>query len=101
VRNLTAHNLPQQARQIARARAAFLMLRSPQDEARRVADIAALPTVAWKGRTLYTLRCEAGFGRGPHDQHVPESLLWGLIDFSHWHCPFHPAGVCDAAEGTP
>ena len=89
MRGLTAHNLPQQARQTARARAAFVAYLGEDAASERAAEIAALPTVAWSGRTLYTLRCDADYGRGPHLQSVPQSMLWSLISLSHWRCPFH------------
>lgn len=77
------------ARQAATAKAAFLELRGPGDAADRAAQIAALPTVDWKGRTLWTLRCHGTTGKGPHDVHVPEAVLWALIDFRAYCCPYH------------
>lgn len=57
--------------------------------AHRASEIAALPTVEWKGRTLRTIRCHGETGRGPHDVHVPESLLWSLLDLQTYRCVFH------------
>ena len=57
--------------------------------AKREAQIAELPKVEWNGRTLYTLRCQGDYGKGPHDMNVPESLLWNLIDLGVFYCPFH------------
>jgi hypothetical protein len=56
---------------------------------KRAAEIAALPTREWRGRTLHTLRCQGDFGRGPHDMNVPLSLLWHLIDLRRFLCAFH------------
>lgn len=55
----------------------------------REAEIAALPSVEFKGRSLRALRCHGVRGKGPHDCNVPESLLWILIDLRHWCCVFH------------
>ena len=62
----------------------------------RAVEIAALPTVEWRGRTgnkpprtLYTLRCHADFGRGPHDMNLPESVLWNLMKLDRYRCPRH------------
>jgi hypothetical protein len=57
--------------------------------ARRQAAIEALPTVQWKGRTLYTIRCHGDFGKGPHDVNVPEAILWQLISVNRFLCPYH------------
>jgi hypothetical protein len=61
----------------------------PGWEARRAAEIAALPTVEWRGRTLYTLRCHGTRGKGPHDVHLPERVLWSLIGLTHFRCVYH------------
>lgn len=73
---------------------------------RRAAEIAALPTVEWKGRTLYTLRCHGTRGKGPHDVNLPESLLWNLIGLTHYCCVYHagnqlPPAPPRAPEGGP
>jgi hypothetical protein len=73
----------------ARARAAFVELRGEAEAARRAAEIQQLPIVQWRGRTLYTLRCRADFGRGPHDVNVPEHVPWSLIDLRAFRCPYH------------
>ena len=56
---------------------------------RRVRDIAALPTVEWHGRTLYTLRCQGTSGQGNHMVHVPVALAWHLTDLRWYFCPYH------------
>jgi len=76
-------------RRASTARAAFVEIRGHKDAVARGMSIAGLPAVEWKGRTLRTLRCHGETGRGPHDQHVPESLLWALISLKRWKCPFH------------
>ncbi len=76
-------------RHTARARAAFVAIRGEAEAERRAAAIAALESKDWRGRRVYRLRCRADFGRGPHDQFVPEGLLWALIDLGAWRCPFH------------
>ena len=73
----------------ARARAAFVALEGEQAAARRQVQIAHLPIVEWKGRLLYTVRCDAQFGKGPHDVNVPEHVLWALLDLRAFRCPFH------------
>lgn len=55
----------------------------------RAAQIATLPAVEWKGRTLFTIRCHGDFGRGPHNLNVPESLLWSLMNLNWFLCPYH------------
>lgn len=72
----------------ARMREAFREV-CPEREAKRAAEIAALPVVVWKGQRLRTLRCTGTTGRGPHDQNVPEDLLWHLIDMRTYRCPYH------------
>jgi hypothetical protein len=57
--------------------------------ARRRDEIAALPSVEWKGRTLRALRCQGTSGRGPHDVNVPVDLLWQLLSLRSYFCPFH------------
>lgn len=81
---------PHQEARNARAREAFVAFRGPEDEARRAAEIEALPVVEWKGRTLRTLRCHGTTGKGPHDVNVPESLLWSLIGLDGFCCVYHP-----------
>lgn len=68
---------------------AFVETQGADAVSQRQRDIAALPTVQWKGRTLYTIRCEGDFGRGPHMVHVPESLLWSLLSVRHFRCAYH------------
>lgn len=77
----------------ARAARAALVCYEAMGEPGRVAqrqrEIAALPTVEWKGRTLYTIRCTGTTGKGPHVLNVPEALLWALIDLRAFRCPYH------------
>ena len=75
-------------RYLRHAREAFRLFR-PGEEEKRAAEIAALPQVEWKGHLLRSIRCDADTGRGPHVQHVPESLLWALFDLGYYRCPFH------------
>ena len=74
---------------LARTRAACLELRGAEEARRRAAEIARLPTVTWKGQTLYTLRCRGDYGRGPHDVNLPEMWLWALLDLRAFICPWH------------
>ena len=73
----------------ALVRAAYLDIAGPERTEERAAEIASLPTVEWRGRILRTIRCTGTTGRGPHDMHVPESLLWSLIDLGRYRCPYH------------
>jgi hypothetical protein len=61
----------------------------PCGTARREREIAMLPTVNWKGRTLYTLRCKGTSGNGNHDVNVPIALVWHLIDIERFFCVYH------------
>lgn len=72
-----------------RARAAFVALRGEAAAARRQVEIDELPTVEFKGQTLYTIRCHGTTGKGPHDRHVLPAVLWSLIDLRAYVCPFH------------
>lgn len=72
-----------------RAMAAFGEILGRQYVRQRQRAIDALPTVKWKGRTLYTIRCAADFGNGPHNVNVPESVLWSLIDLRAFRCAYH------------
>lgn len=75
-------------RQARRARE-LMRAEWPELEARREAEIAELPTVDWKGKRLYKLRCTGVSGKGPHLVNVPEALLWHLISLKTYRCPFH------------
>lgn len=77
------------ARRLATAQAAFREARGEAGYQRRAAEIAALPTREWKGETLHTLRCNGETGRGPHDVHLSEAVLWALINLRGYRCPFH------------
>ena len=70
----------------------------PDSSARRDAEIAALPQVVWKGRTLYTLHCCGTSGKGPHAYHVPLLMVWSLISLDHFYCVYH---VGDAWKAPP
>jgi hypothetical protein len=72
-----------------RSRAAHVELRGAEAAAQRAREIAALPTVIWKGRELRTVRCVGEGGKGPHDVNVPEHVLWQLIDLRRFVCPYH------------
>ena len=61
----------------------------PVEAERRAQQIAALPQVQWKGRTLYTLRCRGTSGKGPHDVNLPLAHVWHLIDLGHFYCVYH------------
>jgi len=45
----------------------------------------------WNGRAARSGRfaVKGSPGKGPHDLHVPESLLWALIDFRAFRCVYH------------
>ena len=73
---------------LRKARAAFAQY-GTRDIAERQAQIDALPVVEWKGRRLRTIRCHGTTGKGPHDVHVPEAVLWALIDLRAFRCPYH------------
>ena len=74
---------------LVRIRAQFVEWFGDAEAERRATAIATLPRVEWRGRTLYTIRCLGDFGHGPHDMHVPASLLWSLINVHHFFCPYH------------
>jgi hypothetical protein len=61
----------------------------PARVAVRQAQIDTLPTVVWKGRTLYTLRCRGTSGRGEHDVNVPLATLWHLLSLTRFYCVYH------------
>ena len=76
-------------RGLARTRAMFALVRGADAVPARAAAIAALDSKDWRGVTVYRVRCDGDFGRGPHDVYLPERVLWALIDLSHHLCPFH------------
>ena len=80
---------PHDLRYLPRDMATFREWRGQMDYMIRSAEIAALPRVVWRGRTLYTLRCNGTTGKGPHDVNVPERLLWNLIELRAFVCPYH------------
>lgn len=67
----------------------FIEVRGVQEADKRTSQIAALPVVEWRGQMLRTIRCHGTTGKGPHDRHVPEAVLWSLIDLHRYICPFH------------
>lgn len=71
------------------AKRAFIDIQGVDAAPQRAREIAALPAVNWKGRALYTVRCDGPYGKGPHDVNLPESVLWALIDVRHCLCPYH------------
>ena len=84
---------------IAEARAEL----GPARMAIREAEIAALPTVEWKGRTLYTLRCNGTSGKGPHAVNVPIALCWHLLNLRRFFCVYHAgdAWSCELPSSSP
>lgn len=58
------------------------------EEGRRK-EIAALERKYWNGIEVFRVRCDGDYGRGPHDQWIPEYILWALIDVTRYRCPFH------------
>jgi hypothetical protein len=92
---------PHEDRRTATAQRAFVELCGPAQALIRSVQIEHLPAVEWKGRTLRTLRCEGSTGKGPHDVHVPESLLWSLISLTHYHCPYHANALADPVPEEP
>ena len=76
--------------QLAKAQEMFAVARPGEDaKCKREMEIEALPVVVWRGKRLRTIRCTGITGRGPHDCNVPEAMLWSLIDFRRFRCPFH------------
>ncbi len=76
-------------RSLITTRDAFIEWRGVNAARQRRWEIEALPMVEWRGRTLYSLRCDADFGNGPHVVNVPERVLWSLIDVRHFRCVYH------------
>jgi hypothetical protein len=76
-------------RQLARARQYAREVLGEDGMLTRERTIATLPTVTWKGRTLYTLTCRGDYGRGEHPVHLPEAVLWALIHFDAYRCAYH------------
>ena len=56
---------------------------------RREREIAALPLVEWKGRSLRSIQCHGDYGKGPHVVNLPESVLWNLIGLDNYRCVYH------------
>lgn len=75
-------------RALDRSVAAFREFRPGEEEARRLA-IAALASKPWGGMLVYRVSCDGDFGGGPHDQWIPEYILWSLIDVTRYRCPYH------------
>jgi hypothetical protein len=77
----------------------------PARTAQRQAEIDALPSVVWKGRTLYTLRCSGTSGKGPHNVNVPLAMLWHLLSLTRFYCVYHAGDAtghpCADARAVP
>ena len=59
-------------------------------EMQRTREITDKPSKVWRGRTVYLMRCEGDFGKGPHDMWIEEHWLWSLVSIqSGFLCPFH------------
>ncbi len=73
-------------RHLPRAQAAFRLYVDDDDDAcrRRAAEIADLPTVIFKGRTLKEVECI----RCRRKRNMPASCLWALIDVKRFVCPW-------------
>jgi hypothetical protein len=82
-------------RQTHTAKGAAMRMRGLGWWRRRRELIQTLPVVLWKGRTLFTIHCVGTRGKGPHTLHVPEALLWQLVDPRQYYCPFHAADSWD------
>lgn len=80
---------PHEAARCERTRAYYRDALGVEAEARRAAEINALPCAEWKGRQLRTIRCHGTSGKGPHDCNVPESMLWALIGLTPFYCVYH------------
>lgn len=78
-----------ECRSLPRAMAAAASMMSAEWMDRRAREIIALPVVEWRGKRLCTIRCNGTTGKGPHDVHVPESLLWALLSLTHYRCVYH------------
>lgn len=76
-------------RQALRSKAVFLDAYGPSETLRRGFEIEGLPRVTWKGKRLFTLRCQGTSGKGPHDCNVPEGLLWQLLSLRDFLCVYH------------
>jgi len=76
-----------------RARRYFREQMGAEAEARRAAEIAALPTRDYPRGTLYSLTCAGGHGWG-----VPLAVLWHLISLDHFECARHPGALLKAAD---
>lgn len=80
---------PHEVARCARTRGYYRDALGVEAEARRAAEIDALPRAEWKGRQLRTIRCHGTSGKGPHDCNVPESMLWALIGMVPFYCVYH------------
>lgn len=77
------------ARREQSARAFFIEVRGEAEAIALEAEIAALPTVNWKGKPLVTIRCHGTRGKGPHDVNVPRALVWSLAEWRSYVCVYH------------
>jgi hypothetical protein len=82
---------PHHDRQLARARQYARELLTPAEYATREAEIAALPTVEWKGQHLRALACQGIVQRTgqPCVRNEPEAKLWALIALTSYRCEWH------------
>ena len=85
---MTKHEVAE-TRRVEDARALVVNFLGERAAEERAAEIAALPCVDWRGRTLRTVRCNGTTGKGPHDYNVPESVLWHFRDIQRFVCPYH------------
>ena len=76
----------------ARAKALLRRTAGLNVAVQRARAITALESKIRRGVRVYRLTCCGPFGKGPHKQFVPASLLWSLIGFNGWRCPFHAGG---------
>ena len=63
--------------------------RSGFDPVVRQAEIDALPTKTWNQWPVFRILCHGQRGRGPHWMWVNEAILWSLISFDCFVCPYH------------
>lgn len=68
-------------------------------EAKRAAEIDALPVVIWRGPSglrapvrRYTITCGGSFGRGPHTVNVSAHWLWHVLHLHLFRCQRHQGG---------
>ena len=79
-----------QMRATRTAKLAFLRTLGPRQFRMRSREIWSTENKPWKGRRVFRLVCNAQFGKGAHEQWVPEHVLWFLCSMSYYNCPYHP-----------